>query len=373
MTNKLFSKKSIANWVTIFRIVSVLFPCWIILKQPKPTLNAPPENTMPIVIALIAFIIIGVTDYIDGYFARKYGSTDFGQFLDPLSDKIFTIATFLTAAQWGLVPFWPVPLVLLRESIITELRSLSAVAKCAIKTSDMGKYKTNVQGWGSGVLLLLYITWDNLILFEAIIGTAAVVITFLMIFFWIRTRKLSLAWIIGALSLDSLAIGRLALPTYDVILYLFIFMMLFTVYSGIEYMYIALKPTMAGLLKSNQKNLFTVSMLNSIISIIVPLVPAVLGLYQYVWAAVAISFELAQLGIENHISMTDLVLPYRAKLIKLLLQSLTMAAVILAWQAGAFPLAKNLSWLCLAPSLLFGLYYIVRFVPRISFTDLSEE
>ena len=109
--------------------------------------------------------------------------------------------------------------------------------------------------------------------------------------------------------------------------------MLFTVYSGIDYFAIVFKPKKSGLFTNfHQKRIFTVSMINSVICIVVPLVPAIIGLYQYAWAAFAICFELAMLGIENHIAMTDLVLPYKAKVIKLSLQLLSMIAFLVSWK-----------------------------------------
>ncbi len=90
-------------------------------------------------------------------------------------------------------------------------------------------------------------------------------------------------------------------------------MMLITVYSGIEYMAIALKPMWAGLSESDKKRTTITSLLNSVISVIVPLFPAMLGLMEYSWAAFAISFELAMLGIENHLAMTGNRLPFKMK------------------------------------------------------------
>ncbi len=373
MTESIFSKKGLANWVTIFRIVAVVFPCWVILRQPKPTLDSPPENLLLFSIALIAFIFIGVTDYIDGYLARKYGSTDFGKFLDPLSDKIFTCALFLSIAQFGLVPFWPVPLVLIRETFITELRSLASVARAELKTSNMGKYKTNVQGWGCGGIFLHYILWDNLIAFEAIVGTVGIILTILGIRSWIRTGKLSPAWIIGAGSVDFNAIARLFLPTHQVILYFWIFMMLITVYSGIEYMVTALKPMWAGLSESDKKRTTITSVLNSVISVMVPLFPAMLGLIEYSWAAFAISFELTMLGIENHMAMTGNRLPFKMKLIKLAFQLLSVFGVSLAYYTDFFQATTMIALLCFVPSVVFGIGYLIRFAPGMSFTGVSQE
>lgn len=373
MADSIFSKRGLANWVTLFRIVSVVFPCWLILEQPKPTLDGPPENTLLFAIGLIAFIIIGVTDYIDGYLARKYGSTDFGKFLDPLSDKIFTLATFLSIAQFGLVPFWPVPFVLIRETAITELRSLASVAHAELKTSNMGKYKTNVQGWGCGGILLHYILWDNLLVFELIVGTVGVILTALGIWSWIKNGKLSPAWIIGAGSVDFNVIARLFLPTHQVIIIFWIFIMLITVYSGLEYLAVAVKPIRDGLSESNKKRITVTSVLNSFISVMGPLFPAIIGLINYTWAAFAISFELAMLGIENHLAMSGHPLPFRMKLFKLGLQVISVGCIILSINTNIFQDATFFAWMCLVPSIIFGVVYIVRYAPYMSFTGESRQ
>ena len=57
--------------------------------------------------ALALFIILSLTDYVDGHIARKYNQvTDFGKFLDPLADKLLTIAAMSIYCEWGVFPAW---------------------------------------------------------------------------------------------------------------------------------------------------------------------------------------------------------------------------------------------------------------------------
>ena len=67
-------------------------------------------------IALGIFIIASLTDYIDGQIARKCNQvSDFGKFLDPLADKLLTIACMCMFTEWGLMPAWALMIVLTRE------------------------------------------------------------------------------------------------------------------------------------------------------------------------------------------------------------------------------------------------------------------
>ena len=80
-------------------------------------------------ISLGVFIVASLTDYIDGYIARKYHQvSDFGKFLDPLADKLLVIAVMVMFCQWNVMPAWALMIVLTREFAVTGLR-LVAVGK----------------------------------------------------------------------------------------------------------------------------------------------------------------------------------------------------------------------------------------------------
>ena len=80
-------------------------------------------------LALAVFVIASVTDYIDGQIARRCNQvSDFGKFLDPLADKLLTIAAMTMFCQWQMMPAWALMLVLAREFAVTGLR-LVAVGK----------------------------------------------------------------------------------------------------------------------------------------------------------------------------------------------------------------------------------------------------
>ena len=93
--------------------------------------------------ALAVFIIASVTDFIDGEIARKCNQiTDFGKFLDPLADKLLTIAAMCMFCEWGMFPAWALMLVLTREFAVTGLRLVAAPKGNVIAAGWSGKVKT---------------------------------------------------------------------------------------------------------------------------------------------------------------------------------------------------------------------------------------
>ena len=87
-----------------------------------------------------------VTDFLDGYFARKYGAvTVLGKFLDPLADKILVSATMIMLIPPGRIPTWIVILIIAREMAITGFRSIAMNEGVVIQASALGKFKTIFQ------------------------------------------------------------------------------------------------------------------------------------------------------------------------------------------------------------------------------------
>ena len=96
--------------------------------------------------ALVIFIIASIADAYDGYFARKNNMvTDTGQFLDPLADKILVSSAFISFAIMGLIDFWMVILIIFRDLFVTSLRVLLSRKGFIMITSKIAKSKTGVQ------------------------------------------------------------------------------------------------------------------------------------------------------------------------------------------------------------------------------------
>ena len=93
--------------------------------------------------ALGVFIFASTTDFVDGYIARHYNQvSDFGKFLDPLADKLLTLAAMCMFCQWGTFPAWALMLVLTREFAVSGLRMVAGPKGKVIAAGKSGKFKT---------------------------------------------------------------------------------------------------------------------------------------------------------------------------------------------------------------------------------------
>ena len=94
-------------------------------------------------VALAVFIIASLTDFLDGYIARRDGLvTDFGKFADPLADKMLVTAAMLWFVEIGQMPAWVLLIVLVREFAVSGLRMIASDAGRVIAAGWSGKVKT---------------------------------------------------------------------------------------------------------------------------------------------------------------------------------------------------------------------------------------
>ena len=94
-------------------------------------------------VSFFIFVAASITDFIDGYIARRYDqTTDLGKFLDPLADKMLTVAAFCIFCEWGRFPAWAVVIVLCREFAVTGLRLIAVQKDKVIAAGWSGKVKT---------------------------------------------------------------------------------------------------------------------------------------------------------------------------------------------------------------------------------------
>jgi len=94
-------------------------------------------------ISLAIFMIASLTDYVDGQIARKFNQvSDFGKFLDPLADKLLTIAAMCMYCEWHIFPAWALMIVLIREFAVSGLRMVAGPKGKVIAAGKSGKFKT---------------------------------------------------------------------------------------------------------------------------------------------------------------------------------------------------------------------------------------
>jgi CDP-diacylglycerol--glycerol-3-phosphate 3-phosphatidyltransferase len=141
---------TIPNVLTFIRMATVPLLIYLVIL-PGPLAAA---------LATAAFFFATVTDFLDGYIARSYGSaTDLGKFLDPLADKLIVAAALIMLAlvpRSPRVPLWIVSVLISRELLVTGLRTWAAVRGRFIGADELGKYKMALQAVALHGLLLHY-------------------------------------------------------------------------------------------------------------------------------------------------------------------------------------------------------------------------
>lgn len=157
---------TLASKITLIRVVFIpIYMLFMYLSGGEPGLW--------MWVSLGVFIIASLTDYVDGQIARKRNQvSDFGKFLDPLADKLLTIAAMLIFCEWGQMPAWALMIVLTREFAVTGLRLVAVGKGKVIAAGWSGKVKTASTMVGLCALMAFpTVTWI------AITVTAVIVIT----------------------------------------------------------------------------------------------------------------------------------------------------------------------------------------------------
>lgn len=135
---------NIANKVTVLRLL--LIPVFLVLYYIYGSTNN---------LAAIVFVVASLTDALDGHLARSRNLvTTFGKFVDPLVDKLLTMAAFVVLVEGSIIPAWAVIIIIARELIITGFRTLAADKGITIAASKWGKLKTTSQMVALVLLLL---------------------------------------------------------------------------------------------------------------------------------------------------------------------------------------------------------------------------
>src|SRR6056297_4094017 len=153
---------NLPNKITVARIIMVPIFIWVLLSGM--------QNSR--IIAAVIFIIASITDFLDGYLARKYELiTDFGKLMDPMADKILVASALIALVQVGRISVWPVVIILAREFLITSFRSLAASKGLVIAASIWGKVKTNTQIFAIISLMLTNNWFADIMLWVSVIAT----------------------------------------------------------------------------------------------------------------------------------------------------------------------------------------------------------
>jgi CDP-diacylglycerol---glycerol-3-phosphate 3-phosphatidyltransferase len=145
---------NLPNLLASLRIVIAPLMFWVILNSQVFIENGF-DITWNYYFASLLFVLASVTDFFDGYIARQWNqSTMLGAILDPLADKMLTIAAFLGLMMVGEASAWAIYIIIIRELFITALRTVAVSENISVKASLAGKVKTVSQMFAIGFLLM---------------------------------------------------------------------------------------------------------------------------------------------------------------------------------------------------------------------------
>jgi len=130
-------------------------------------------------VGALLFILASTTDWVDGYFARKYNLvTDLGKFLDPLADKLLVSAALIVLVSFDMASAWITIVIISREFAVTGLRAILAKGGEVVAANMLGKIKTWAQIVAISALLLhnmifelIGLQFDQIALWVALIFT----------------------------------------------------------------------------------------------------------------------------------------------------------------------------------------------------------
>lgn len=141
---------NLPNLLSLTRIAAVPMIVWL-LRDPSPGTAF---------ITLVIYIVAAVTDFFDGYLARRYGlTTTLGKLLDPLADKLLIVSALIMLSvidRSPTVPGWLLVIIVGRELAVTGLRSIAANEGIVLAAEVSGKIKMILQAVGVGALILHY-------------------------------------------------------------------------------------------------------------------------------------------------------------------------------------------------------------------------
>lgn len=127
---------NLPNLLTMGRIAAIPLVLWLMWQDTR-------ESNFW---AMMVYSLAAVTDFIDGYLARRMGLISvLGKFLDPLADKLIVLATLVLMVEQGRVPAWAVIIIAARELSVTALRTIAMSEGVVMEASRGGKDKTAVQ------------------------------------------------------------------------------------------------------------------------------------------------------------------------------------------------------------------------------------
>lgn len=166
-----------ANQVTMARIFLLPVPVYMLIYG----------ETLQWWFAFGIFVLLGATDFVDGWMARKEGPTRLGSLIDPVADKIFIAAIMLSLVAIGVFEPWIISVLLTREFLMTALRSSVAYRQQVFKTSLLAKLKTIIQMGGLGTIFFTVSMPGNAL--SIVCALLALPFLVLALVYWSKSKK----------------------------------------------------------------------------------------------------------------------------------------------------------------------------------------
>lgn len=136
---------TLPNRLSLLRIFSIPAICVLISLQEEKFF----------LISFFLFLVAGITDGLDGFFARKFKlKSKFGVYIDPIADKMLVASCLVTLSYYKIVPLWLSLILILREFLINGIRAFYALEGVTVFPLRSGKYKTALEILGISLILL---------------------------------------------------------------------------------------------------------------------------------------------------------------------------------------------------------------------------
>lgn len=173
---------NLPNKLTIFRVILIPFFLYFLLVDSYGFTGK--------IIALAIFAIASLTDFLDGYIARKYHMvTNFGKFMDPMADKLLVSSALIAFVQMSLLPAWIVIVLIAREFIISGFRLVASDNGLVLAASWWGKFKTVFQMFMC-LFLIINLDYPAVNVIETILIYASLVLSIISLLdYLIKNRK----------------------------------------------------------------------------------------------------------------------------------------------------------------------------------------
>ena len=160
---------NLPNALASLRILLAPLMFWIILN-PEIFTNNGFDISWNYYTASLLFVLASTTDFFDGYIAREWNQmTMLGAILDPLADKMLTLAAFLGLMMTGEASAWAIYIIIVRELFITGIRTVAVSEGISVKASWAGKIKTVAQMIAIGFLLMHWPLGEELLWFAVLL------------------------------------------------------------------------------------------------------------------------------------------------------------------------------------------------------------